>query len=534
MPFDLTLTPTYSPTLNLAGDGGTLVLELATILRGETGATGEDSTVPGPGVPVGGTTGQVLAKASNADLDTEWVAQSGGGGGGNTNLGYTASATDGTVTSDSGTDATIPLADGTNAGLMTAAEKTKLSNTSGTNSGDQDLSGYSVTSHAHTGVYDPAGTAASAVVAHSGAVDPHGDRAFATSAANTAQSTAISTASADATSKADAAQAAAIAASTPAAHAGTGGTAHADVIAAGAAGFMTGSDKTKLDGIAAGATVAPTTTDALTEGSTNLYSTAARIRATLLTGLSLAAGTVVAATHSVLEAIGFLQKQVSDNTTAITGKQATLVSGTTIKTVNSTSLLGSGDLVVSAAPAGSTTQVQYNNAGAFGASSAFTYQEVATSSRLSFIGTGGDTQIVCTNLHIHPSGAYGNALFGLNYQAKVIISGVGQYGWASSTNVAGALADTTLSRNAAGVVEINNGTANTYRDLKLRNLISSGGVVTLSSFTVATLPSAATSGAGAMAYVTDANATTARSTVAAGGANKVLVFSDATNWLIAA
>lgn len=37
-------------------------------------------------------------------------------------------------------------------------------------------------------------------------------------------------------------------------HAGTGGSAHANVVAAGASGFMTGSDKTKLDGIATGAT----------------------------------------------------------------------------------------------------------------------------------------------------------------------------------------------------------------------------------------------------------------------------------------
>jgi hypothetical protein len=34
----------------------------------------------GVGVPLGGTTGQVLAKASNDDLDTGWVNQSGGGG----------------------------------------------------------------------------------------------------------------------------------------------------------------------------------------------------------------------------------------------------------------------------------------------------------------------------------------------------------------------------------------------------------------------------------------------------------------------
>lgn len=41
---------------------------------------------------------------------------------------------------------------------------------------------------------------------------------------------------------------------TPASHIGTGGTQHADVVAAGASGFMTGADKTKLNGIATGAT----------------------------------------------------------------------------------------------------------------------------------------------------------------------------------------------------------------------------------------------------------------------------------------
>ena len=49
---------------------------------------------------------------------------------------------------------------------------------------------------------------------------------------------------------------------------------------------------------------------------------------------------------------------------------------------------------------------------------------------------------------------------------------------------------------------------------------------------VASLPAAATAGAGARSFVTDANATTYASTVAGGGANKVPVFSDGTNWLI--
>jgi len=53
-----------------------------------------------------------------------------------TNLGYTAGVSNGTVTSSSGTNATIPLADGTNAGLLTAAEKTVIGNTTNINSGD--------------------------------------------------------------------------------------------------------------------------------------------------------------------------------------------------------------------------------------------------------------------------------------------------------------------------------------------------------------------------------------------------------------
>lgn len=59
-----------------------------------------------------------------------------------------------------------------------------------------------------------------------------------------------------------------------------------------------------------------------------------------------------------------------------------------------------------------------------------------------------------------------------------------------------------------------------------------GGCAVRPSYTVATLPAASTVGAGAMAWVTDANATTFLSTVAGGGSNKVPVSSDGTNWLI--
>ena len=50
--------------------------------------------------------------------------------------------------------------------------------------------------------------------------------------------------------------------------------------------------------------------------------------------------------------------------------------------------------------------------------------------------------------------------------------------------------------------------------------------------TVAGLPAAATAGAGARCFVTDATATTFLSTVVGGGANKVPVVCDGTLWLI--
>lgn len=55
---------------------------------------------------------------------------------GATNLSYTASPTNGVVASDTGTDATLTLADTTNAGLLSPADKVKLNATTGTNSGD--------------------------------------------------------------------------------------------------------------------------------------------------------------------------------------------------------------------------------------------------------------------------------------------------------------------------------------------------------------------------------------------------------------
>ena len=141
----------------------------------------------------------------------------------------------------------------------------------------------------------------------------------------------------------------------PLSHVGGGGAAHSNAVAAGAAGFMTGADKTKLDGVATGAT--QNSSDAFlrargnhtgTQTASTISDFALTTLATLMTGFTLIAGGAVSAADSLLVAVGKLQKQIND---LFSGKQDTLVSGTTLKTVNGSSLLGSGNIAVTAAPA---------------------------------------------------------------------------------------------------------------------------------------------------------------------------------------
>jgi len=63
-------------------------------------------------------------------------------------------------------------------------------------------------------------------------------------------------------------------------------------------------------------------------------------------------------------------------------------------------------------------------------------------------------------------------------------------------------------------------------------LMASDIVPPLTNYTVATLPSAVTSGKGARAFVTDALAPTFGATVVTGGAVAVPVYSDGTNWKV--
>jgi hypothetical protein len=82
------------------------------------------------------------------------------------------------------------------------------------------------------------------------------------------------------------------------------------------------------------------------------------------------------------------------NSTSLLGSgdvavQATLVSGTNIKTINSTSLLGSGDIVLSASPSGVSGAIQFSNGSAF-ASDAANFFWDDTNNRLG-VGTNAPT-----------------------------------------------------------------------------------------------------------------------------------------------
>ena len=69
-------------------------------------------------------------------------------------------------------------------------------------------------------------------------------------------------------------------------------------------------------------------------------------------------------------------------------------------------------------------------------------------------------------------------------------------------------------------------------DAILNQLKTDEIIPALTNYTVATLPSAVTSGKGARSFVTDALAPTFGTTVVTGGAVAVPVYSDGTNWKV--
>jgi hypothetical protein len=115
----------------------------------------------------------------------------------------------------------------------------------------------------------------------------------------------------------------------------------------------------------------PGSTDAVPEGSTNLYFTAARVLAAVLTGIGFSSATAVTAADTILGALGKLQAQISGlfkiPAGGTTGQVLAKINSTDGNTQWITPSSGGGS------PGGSTNQLQYNSSGAFAGSSKLTF-----------------------------------------------------------------------------------------------------------------------------------------------------------------
>lgn len=142
------------------------------------------------------------------------------------------------------------------------------------------------------------------------------------------------------------------------------------------------------------------------------------------------------------------------------------------------------------------------------------------SNRSIITSVGGQAFIAGTDNSNYNIGLSGGSSGQLRGQSQSI------FGWTNDTN-GNATIDIAMGRNAAGVGEVNNGTLGTFRDWKVRTLISDS-TVRLKGFTVATLPAGTQ---GDTAFVTDALVPTFLATIVGGGTVVTPVFFNGTNWV---
>ena len=243
---------TWIPT---GGSGGGTATNLAASIVSNalvvTSSTGTDATLPRgtatddgtyrePNNDAAGTTVDYVRRSVNVGGTQTHTWQTAPSGSAAQNLTYSPAANKGTVNIDGGgTDATIPLADATNAGLMTAAEKTAIANIQAPtatynvlNSGDDGT--LTLSPGGDTTIIDNVTTAANGLMLHD-------DKAK------------LDNVEANATAAQDLDYTAAVNQGTVTINKG-GNNAVIPVADGTNAGLFTAAEKTKLAGIAAGAT----------------------------------------------------------------------------------------------------------------------------------------------------------------------------------------------------------------------------------------------------------------------------------------
>ena len=139
--------------------------------------------------------------------------------------------------------------------------------------------------------------------------------------------------------------------------------------------------------------------------------------------------------------------------------------------------------------AGRTTQVQYNNAGAFAGDANFTYDSATGKITAVRFATNGIGSASVPAFSFPSAGLYSRDSYVVNIScvntnvAEFGGLGIGikpglPLGWGATTSKSDAL-DTAFSRISAGLVGLGTGAAASYAaDLKLRNLIGTGNLAT--------------------------------------------------------
>lgn len=182
----------------------------------------------------------------------------------------------------------------------------------------------------------------------------------------------------------------------------------------------------------------PANTDALAEGTSNLYFTTARVLATTLSSLVLIAGAILPA-DSILVAFGKLQQQINGKLSIASTFANALISGT-----NSSSTMD-----VSVAPTANSTQVSIGRRIQMSFSSAFNVLTggyiVAAQDVISTAGSGTHDKIVARMSQVNMTG--GNVAAAVGNEA--VFSQIG-----ATTQVAGAAGF--LFANHRGVANIGN------------------------------------------------------------------------------
>lgn len=215
---------------------------------------------------------------------------------------------------------------------------------------------------------------------------------------------------------------------------------------------------------------------------------------------------------------------------APSAKQDTLVSGTNIKTINGSSLLGAGDLTISGGgtPGGSSGQVQFNNAGAFGGANLYFSTNLLEQRN----GPSQPQNFRIYNTYTDASN-FERAKFA--WESNSLVIGTEKLGTGLDRSIQFKLSNNTtpLSIGAAGgLVAIGAFADILYAtgNITATGLVKGATLRTSTAYTVATLPTDRQ--AGRRAYVTDALSPTYLAAVTGGGTVVCPVFDNGTQWIV--